>query len=313
MRWRLALLPLALCLTAAARQRTVPPRFLQQVRSGRAPAAERWLGPALAAAPDDPNLRTAQAVLHTVNHEPEAALALFEALDGSRFYDRSGLRFHADALAEVGRGVEAAEMRTQRLRRTNFSHPQVQYENIRRVHDLREAGDLAAALETADDAIAFAPHQGSLYAARAEVHLERGDLDAAAFDILLAEARGTARTGTTPTAIAKARLQLAEENPEAAIRLLEPLRRRNVTSERFREVLGAAYLAADDLDNATIELRRVRFLRQDSPGIRALRARLSWQQGDPAAAREAAEALLDEVPGNADAQALFADLIAAGL
>jgi len=286
----------------------IPNRILQQVRSGRSGKAASWVEAELKKRPDDLNLLAVLAIIHTANNEHDQAAALYDRVDGSAFYTQTASRFHADTLHELGEGARAAAIRTQRLHRTDYNHPQVQYENIARVHDLREAGLWLDALDICNEAIAFAPHQAALYAARAEIHIDVGDLDAAAFDLLLAEERGSARTGTAQTTIAKSRWLLETGQPNSAVDILTPLRQSNFRHERFAAALGEAMLASHQSDAAAVVLRQVRFRRRDSAHLQSVRARLLLATGDRDGAVAIVDDLMDVQPGNLYAQAIFAEV-----
>lgn|GEM_PF-5131166 len=287
---------------------SVPPRFLQQVRTGRTSKAEQWLAQARERHPDSLDLLTAQAVIHTAHNEHWLAIPLYEQSLGSAFYERAGIRFHADSLSQLGDGVRASQLRTRRLHRDDYSHQQVQYENITRIHDARDAQDYLLALDACDAAVGHAPHSGSVYAACAEVFIDMGDLEAASFQLLLSRERNTSRTGATQAAIAEARWLMANDQPEQAVLILREFRQRNRTNERYWAVLSDALAASGRPREATWVLRDVMFRRSASGGIRARRARLELRAGNLPEARRQLDALLTDMPGNPDGVAVFAEL-----
>lgn len=291
----------------------VPSSFLQRLRAGRTNKAAEWLDAEQATRPGEPNLLIARAMLHTTHNEHHLAAPLYEENAGATVYARWGLRFHADTLRALGEGAAAAQLRTNRLHRSNYGHAQVQYENIARIHDLREAGALLEALEATDDAIAQGPHQGAIYAARAEVYIDLQDLDTAAFEILLAKERGTARTGATQTALAEARWLLAIDQPEEAVALLRPYRKRNLSNERFTAILGEAFTRAGRLSEAADALREVRYRRQGHPEVELARARLHLAMGDPDTAGAIADRLMEQTPGSPFAIAAVEEVWAHGI
>lgn len=166
----------------------------------------------LANNPDDPDLHAQFAIANARIGRFADALPSFELSLGSSVYESRGLAMHADTLRATGHLEEAIA-----LRREAIAASTNEMERFGLVFDLvddyRYAGDLLDATDAADELLAIAPGIDEVYSLQADVALDAGDLDEAAFDLWLADLDGSR---TARTRAARARLQMAYGDLEAA-------------------------------------------------------------------------------------------------
>lgn len=284
----------------------VPPRVLQQLRNGRASRALKWVEQQRAAGSTDPTLTTVEAMVHSARNDDATAVELFSESDGTDVYEAWGVRFHADALRDLGEGQQAAELRNARLKRQAYQGVQSRTDNISRLSDLRASGHYEEAWELSDEAIGVSPTDGAIYAARAMIALGMGDIERADFELLLARERASHGGAKLQIALADAEIELALGQPERALDILEPMQRKAILLEPYAAALGRAYAATGNHAEARIALRDRQYLDQPSPETLAARVELHLAMGQDSVARELADALLEERPGHAAAQRAFA-------
>jgi len=166
----------------------------------------------LANNPDDPDLHAQYAIASARVGRFADAYAAFALSLGSTVYEAKGLGMHADTLRATGHLDEAIELRQEAIA---ASTNEMQRFGLLfdLVDDYRYAGDLGSAQDTADELLSIAPGIDEVYSIAADVALDAGDLDDAAFDLWLADLDGS-RTARTRSA--RARLQIAYGDLEAA-------------------------------------------------------------------------------------------------
>lgn len=141
--------------------------------------------------PDDPELHAAYGgVLSRSSLYPDAVQAFGDSL-GSTWYERRGLGYHADALAQVGRGDEAAELRLSQL--VNVNDPESKRAlSIRgsAIEDRIVSGDLGKAMDEASELTLDFPDFGYAWVQLAWVQLELGMLDDVDWSLFQADRLG---------------------------------------------------------------------------------------------------------------------------
>ncbi len=273
-----------------------PVMIVRMVAKGQVRVAHREVQDLLVRNPDDADLHaTLGAALSAASFYPDALVA-FSFAAGSAWYEKRGAGYHADALAQVGRGAEAAELRAELLAVSGARERNEVGIRVRMVDDHLVGGDLDAALELAEALVADHGDYLLPWAVLAEVHLARGDRDEVEWALL--QGRRLGQPDQLRLAVVETRLLLDDGQAEAAFQRIELMRRAH-----FRELdmwalrmdtLTAAGAAEEALSIAGME----RFGFQDHPAFTAATARALAATGDRAAAEALLAGALAAHPGN---------------
>lgn len=280
----------------AATDTDIPRRIVAMLHRGRTDAVFRYVEEQAKLHPGNQDVCVLAGAAHAVDREYVEAIALLERCQGSPFYEKSAIRYHADALRAMGEYEDAATLRTEQLMLKSISMDQEHYALINRILDYREAGEFQRALELADEAIGLAPGRSSFYGVKADIYLDLGDTGSARAELLIAEHMGF--ESRKPTLLAQARLQTALGEPDLAVSALNPLRKRFLQSPEFWDVYLRAKLAMGEVDETAEFLKLRRFATIRSSELEALKAEVMLAQGDLEGAKTMILSALDTYPGS---------------
>lgn len=252
--------------------------------------------------PDDPDLHTQAGVLLTRMGAASDGLASFELSRGAgSFYaDMGGAGWHATALRETGRPLEAAALRRELLAVTPRKKALSLYGEL--ILDYRAAARLDLAWDAALEGLSNFPGAPLLAASMADLCFEMGRFDE--MDQWLAESDRGVREGHFRAHLVRGRVALADEDFATARRHGQVLRRRDLTDPdgmAFRFALEhaengpAAALAVAD----SPVWRRVQ-----APQLACLEVLALLDLGHRTEARARVDALTARYPLRRDVQAL---------
>jgi len=193
--------------------------------------------------PDSPDGHAIRGAAFAIQGWPTESIVSFELAAGGEFYEEEGLRYLAEALREVGRADEAAELRRE-LRMVPTPNPYAYIAiEANLVDDLRAAEAWDEALEAAEFLLETEPGNSIVHSTVADLMWAMGDVDEALFQLFLVSEQGR-------------------------------------RSYRYREVL--AHMAADEglLDDAAEQLAAARKQRARLPRIRALQLDVLCELGE---------------------------------
>ncbi len=280
----------------AAAEPDIPRRTVAMLHRGRTDMVFRYVQEQNKLNPGDQDVCVLEGAAHAVDREYVEAIALLERCQGSPFYEKSAIRYHADALRAMGEYEAAAALRTEQMMLKSISLDQEHYALINRILDYREAGEFQRALELADEAIGLAPDRPSFYGVKADIYLDQGDTGSARAELLIAEHMGF--ESRKPTLLAQARLQTALGEPDLAVSALNPLRKRFLQSPEFWDVYLRAKLAMGEVDETAEFLKLRRFLSIRSAELEALKAEVMFEQGDLKGAQVQILSAMETYPGS---------------
>lgn len=294
MRLRVLALAAMLSTAAAADDFEIPPWIVRFVALGRTNSVQTWLDEQEKAGVTDRSLAAIRAAALSRAGQYSDSLPLFEAGDGSAYYEQHGIRYHADALRETGYGHAAAALRAEHAATADIESTMVFTEDQQRVWDLRAVSDLDAALVAGEALVLRYPGSGVAWTTLAEVYLDLGQLDEAR--IVLAIGAGQNSRGPRQVALTQLRMHLIEGEFDEATALLRQLKRRLAGRAEFWEIYLEYLLLTDDAPQAQKMVSRPRFSDNTSPAFNALRARSLAAVGEPDAAATLMAELMADYP-----------------
>ncbi len=148
------------------------------------------------------------------------AEAAFRDAGGSVFYESQAIGAHASTLRELGMFDEAAPLRRAQLLSAD-TDASLNAAFLGAADDAMAAGDLEAALELAEEALALRPASPTAHAWLADIHLRAGDLDAAGYHLWLSELDGYQSSRTRELRV---RMAMADDSLVEAMSLIEDSR-----------------------------------------------------------------------------------------
>ncbi len=280
----------AVALTSTPAGARSPPLILRALRLGQVRLAHRELLRALVKEGDDPDIIAIfGATLARAGFSGDA-VATFDFALGSDWYEQQGLGDHADALRELGRGSEAAQLRLGVLMRGERSATVDAQVMMEIAEDHLSVGDLDEALLLAERAIAWGPASPLPYCALGRVLRARGDTEGAWEALQLADRAADRKVAALE--LLRARLLLDEGLYEEAIAALESLPRGRNDNLQVWALRAEISLQEGLPEDALQVLEHERLGFQASPILAELRARALIGLGRaPEARAVAAEAL----------------------
>ena len=131
--------------------------------------------------PDSPDGHAIRGAAFAIQGWPTESIVSFELAAGGEFYEEEGLRYLAEALREVGRADEAAELRRE-LRMVPTPNPYAYIAiEANLVDDLRAAEAWDEALEAAEFLLETEPGNSIVHSTVADLMWAMGDVDEALF------------------------------------------------------------------------------------------------------------------------------------
>jgi len=236
----------------------------------------------LAIDPDDADAQALRGAAFSIEGWPTEAVVSFELALGGDFYEQEGQRYHAEALRELGRGLEAAQLR--RERRLVETPNQFAYIGIEAniVDDLRWAGAYYEAQEAAVELLATDPQNAIVHSTVAELAYELGDVDEAMFQLFLA-ARTSDRSYRYQEVLA--RITYDEGLLDASIEHSSRARKQRPWLARVRALQLTARCEVGEAADALIELDFPRFRNNGSPQVMAAEIYCRMRNGEEEVAR----------------------------
>ena len=278
-RWLLSAV-LLLCALPVAEARLFG-RVDLMIRRGKYRVAVQNISQQLTESPDDPELFALLGVAFARVGFPVDALVAFQLSLGSEYYEDQGLEAHADALRAIGKGEEAARLRLERLMGDNVSQVRALQILIGAADDLREAGDLDGTLEMLSRAEALYPRSATVFAVRAELYLDIGDIDAADAALRMGKWAGdSSRISTT-----EARMLLILGDTTAAHAVLEDARKYQRPTPVLASLRAEVLRQSGDPHAAADLLERNQWKNLESAGLIQARLKAYTDMGDAASVR----------------------------
>lgn len=252
--------------------------------------------------PDDPDLHVQAGIALTHMAAWRDALDAFSlGGDSGPLYENGpGLRAHADALRGVGRPREAAQLREEALLVLPEAGRLALYQGL--IGDYRTAGDFNAAREASVRGLGEFPNAASLLAQRATVELDAGDAREAEAWLGLADLRQPSQV--RQSLLLRARLALANNEPEEARTLLQSLRKRNLRDLDALPLLMAIESAQENSRAALEVLLAPAWEHVDHPAARCQAVLAHLAVGERQKAQQVAADLQSRYPARADVKAL---------
>ncbi len=217
---------------------------------------------AVEAQPDDPLASIQLAVDLVRAGRPAEAIPYFGFAEGTTAFERA-LPTYADALREVGRGREAAELRRDR----GGEEPSLKAA-LAVVADLQAAGDRLGALDAVEEAEAAFPGAAVVFDYEADVRLDLGEVAEAEAALALAWHRGA----STPRRVrVEARLLALAGDQVAALALMEPRAHGKTAKEDDVHLLGSLLNATGEGQRTLGILDLPRWRASQTPTLQAIR------------------------------------------
>ncbi len=273
-------------------------------RTGQYRTALRQIRPLNEQNPDDPDFH---AILGTAYGRMGLfgdAAAEFAMASGSSYYEEDGLDAHADTLRAFGRGDDAAELRLQRPLSVDGERAEL-VALLGAIDDLRAAGDLEGAERACWIALSIRPDSGAFHAALADVLLDFGDRDAAEYHLWIGELRGVSAARML---VVEARLAIADGDWGTATEFLMRARKGRRRDLELLSFWAEATRRGGDPQLADDALSRKLYQWHDRPELLAVTARVRWDLGLEAPARQALDRALVLYPDHPDVAAAQAHL-----
>lgn len=283
-----------------------PPLILRALRLGQVRLAHRELLRALEKEGDDVDLIAIfGATLARAGYFGDAA-ATFPFAAGSDWYEQQGLGDHADALRELGRGDEAAALRLGVLLRADRSATFDAQVMMEIAEDHLEAGQLGAALEAAERAVAWGPGSPLPYCTLGRVHRALGEPEAAWDALRLADRAADRQVAALE--LLRAQLLLDAGLHEEAFAALDSLPRGRNDNLKVWAMRAEISVQEGLPDDALLVLDHDRLRFQAAPALVEVRARALSALGRRAEAKAVVEAALEVAPARPGLRALAAGL-----
>ena len=190
---------------------------IRALRMGQWRTAAESLRATLDEHPEDPELLARLGLAYFQLGLYADAEAAFRNAAGSDWYELQGVGAHASTLRELGMLDDIDSLRqAQILAAGNDSSLNTAF--LGAADDAIAAGDLARALEMAEQALALRPSSPTAHAWLADIHQRRGDDDEAGFHLWLAELDGYRSNRATELRVRQA---LTDDALVEALSLLE--------------------------------------------------------------------------------------------
>ena len=278
-------------LAAQPARAEVPRRALQLLRQGKLRRAHRAVVDLMHARPDDPEVHAAYGAVLQVGGRDAEALVAFELGIGSKWYESTGITFHAKALAQVGRSEESTALRRE-FEVAGGRKPAASLGvRIAQTEDHIVAGRPWLAVEAGRQGVEQFPASPLAFAALTEAYLAAGELDEATWALLRAESLGAA--GTASVRLARMRWHIAMEQFDEAWAISENLRGKRMNDVRFWTDRAHILRRTGDLGSCLTVVRLERFAWGSAAALRREASYCAEEAGDRALAIELMEPLAD--------------------
>jgi len=237
------------------------------------------------------------------------------------YYDRGRLD---DAIAVLEEGLDRSERKTdlvyqmarfyrlegmdekadQMMRRATEESPELAGPHLVLSAYLGQQGDLDGAFEAAEAAVEAEPDNRAAQLRKAELLVDRGFRDGDADSIQAGRAIVDevleAEPSSAPAHFVRAKIELAENDPQAAEQSLEAALQAQPDWAQARFVLGSTLAVMGDAARARVELARALELEPGMTDARKLLTRIHAQLGEDEFAIEQGRAYLKERPGDSE-------------
>jgi tetratricopeptide (TPR) repeat protein len=179
------------------------------LRSGKLYRAHRAAVDEMTDNPDDSDLHAAYGAVLSKGGRYADAVDAFELANGSAWYEYRGIPYHASALAELGRSVEAAALRAEYTATQPHMDRAGLNSGLASVTDHLEGGRPDLAVDLAREILLDFPNSPRSFAGLAEALVATGEIDEASWCLLRANALGN--TNVFPIQMARIRWLIAME------------------------------------------------------------------------------------------------------